>query len=164
MSLQDLGSLGELISAVAVVVSLLYLAVQIRQNTRSVRSSTFQSAVRDTTEIIDPMIHYPELNRIWYDGVHDFDSLSTEDRRRFAAYMTSTLRRLENLVYQTNEGTLAPESWEGVRANFKNTFSYPGTLVWWKRARHLFNRQLQEFIDNELSDGPQGDRDLLGAG
>jgi len=42
MSLEDLGNIGEFVAAVSVVVSLIYLAVQIRQNTRSVRASTYQ--------------------------------------------------------------------------------------------------------------------------
>ena len=156
MSIQDLGSLGELIGAVAVVVSLIYLAIQIRHNTQSVRSSAVQASVRDTTEIIDILVRDPELTRIWYDGIHDFESLSTEERRRFALYMNTVLRRLENLLYQTHHGALDPESWEGARANFGNTFSHPGTIAWWKRARHLFNRQLQEFVEGELLGGEQG--------
>lgn len=40
MTLQDLGALGEIVGAVAVVLSLLYVAAPIRQNTRSLRSAT----------------------------------------------------------------------------------------------------------------------------
>jgi hypothetical protein len=152
MSLEDLGNIGEFVAAIAVVISLVYLAIQIRQNTHSVRSSTFQAAIRDNTEIIDPLLRDPELNRIWYEGIRDFDSLSTEERRLFATYMTTALLRLENLVYQSRCGALDPESWEGTRGNFKNTFSQPGTRVWWKRARHIFNRQLQDFIEKEILD------------
>ena len=46
MSIQDLGSLGELVGAAAVVVSIIYLAVQIKQNSRLVRSSGYQTAVQ----------------------------------------------------------------------------------------------------------------------
>jgi hypothetical protein len=43
LTLQDLGSLGELIGGIAVVASLIYLALQIRQNTRSTHASMAQS-------------------------------------------------------------------------------------------------------------------------
>jgi len=55
LTLQDLGNLGELISAIAVVISLVYLAAQIRQNTKSVRTSTYQAILdssRSDTELI----------------------------------------------------------------------------------------------------------------
>ena len=48
LTLQDLGNIGELISGIAVVISLIYLAVQIRQNTRTVRTSTYQTVRRQT--------------------------------------------------------------------------------------------------------------------
>ena len=44
MTLDDLGNIGEFLGAIAVVASLLYLSMQIRQNTRSVKSATAQSA------------------------------------------------------------------------------------------------------------------------
>ena len=137
MSLQDLGNLGEFIGAVAVIVSLIYVGVQVRQNTQSVRTSAFQAAIRDATDTIDHVVHDSELIRIWLVGLRDLDSLSPEDRYRFAAYMTSVLRRYESLLYQTQQGTLDPDAWEGIRANLKNTFSHPGIVVWWKRARQL---------------------------
>jgi hypothetical protein len=43
MSIQDLGAIGELIAACATVVTLLYLAVQIRQNNRSLQEATSAS-------------------------------------------------------------------------------------------------------------------------
>ena len=45
LSLEDLGNIGEFVSAVAVVVSLLYLAMQIRQNTKSVQTSAYQAVL-----------------------------------------------------------------------------------------------------------------------
>ena len=47
MTIQDLGSLGELIAAVATVLTLGYLAVQLRQNTKALRSQTFQQSSMD---------------------------------------------------------------------------------------------------------------------
>lgn len=43
MTIQDLGSIGELVAAIATIATLAYLAVQVRQNTRSLRSSAFQA-------------------------------------------------------------------------------------------------------------------------
>jgi hypothetical protein len=43
MNLNDLANLGQVIGAIAVVVSLIYVALQIRQNTAAIRSATAQS-------------------------------------------------------------------------------------------------------------------------
>ena len=47
MTIQDLGGIGELIAAVATIATLAYLAIQVRQNTRALRSSTFQQISMD---------------------------------------------------------------------------------------------------------------------
>jgi hypothetical protein len=52
MSLEDLGNVGEFVAAVAVVVSLIYLAFQIRQNTRWLRASLKQSITDSTSHTI----------------------------------------------------------------------------------------------------------------
>ena len=156
MNWEALGAIGEIVGAVGVIVTLGYLAVQIRQNTKSLRASTFQGAIRDVVEHLDQLAGDAELTRIWFAGIRDFESLSSEDRQRFAVYTNSLLRRIENVVYQTSQGTLDPASWDGVRASLKDTFSNPGIVAWWKRARHLFNRQLQDFVEGELLGERQG--------
>ena len=51
MLLDDLGNVGEFLGSIAVVVSLLYLAVQIRQNTRSVRAAVYQEFTRESSQL-----------------------------------------------------------------------------------------------------------------
>lgn len=55
MTIQDLGSIGGLITAIATIATLFYLAMQVRQNARSVRASSFQSGV-DGIILLDNMI------------------------------------------------------------------------------------------------------------
>ena len=150
MTLEDLGNLGEFLGALAVVASFIYLAIQVRQSTRAVRNSTVHEVGRDVAAGMDQLNLDPELNRIWYDGLRDFEALSREEQRRFASYVTSILRRYENLLYQTRHGTLDPDAWAGLRKQLAFSFSQPGMLAWWKRAKNLFHPQLVEFIDNDI--------------
>jgi hypothetical protein len=150
MNWEAIGAVGEVFGALGVIVTLGYLAVQIRQNTRAVRNSTIHEVGRDLSAGMDQLNLDSELNRIWYDGLRDFDALSKEEQRRFASYFTSVLRRYENLVYQTQHGTLDPDAWLGVRKQLGFAFSQPGAAVWWKQAKNLFHPQLVEFIDDEI--------------
>ncbi len=150
MTLEDLGNLGEFLAALGVLVTLIYLAIQIRQNTHATRASTALEATRDQSAAMYQLNSDAELNRIFYQGCRDFESLSREEQRRFATYMTSTLRSLENILYQTEHGTLDREAWVGIREQIKYVFSQPGTIVWWKRAQNLFNPQLRQFVEREF--------------
>ena len=55
MTIQELGSLGEFIAAIATLATLVYLAVQIRQNTKSVRASTYHEAISDFAHGIEEL-------------------------------------------------------------------------------------------------------------
>jgi hypothetical protein len=101
-----LGNIGDFIGGIGVVVTLIYLAGQIRQNTRSVQVSAFHAAQRDVADILDSVASDPELTRIFFDGNRDYESLSRDDRRRYALCITSFLRKLESILHQTRLGTL----------------------------------------------------------
>ncbi len=61
MTIQDLGSLGELIAAVATVATLVYLALQIRQNTRVLRHAAERATVEDANNWRSYLIQHPEV-------------------------------------------------------------------------------------------------------
>jgi hypothetical protein len=153
MNWEALGAIAELLGAVGVVVTLFYLAVQIRQNTKSVRAATFQETMRDVSSLADLTTKDPDLARVYLAGIDDLASLPIEDRVRFGAFMLSFLRRIENLVYQTEQGMLDPDSWEGLREALRRIFAHPGTVAWWTRSQHAFNGPLRRFVERELLSG-----------
>ena len=152
MTLEDLGNLGEFVAGLAVVVSLVYLAIQIRQNTSAVRNSAYHEAIRDQAAGMDQLNSDAGLNRIWYEGLRDFGALSQDEQRRFATYATSVLRRYENLLYQTHHGAIDPHAWVGVAEQLKFAFAQRGMVVWWRRAKNLFSPELVEFVEKDLLD------------
>ena len=157
--LEDLGNLGDFISGVAVVVTLIYLTLQIRQNTVSVRAATIQSAAQANAEMLDHFVRDPELHRIYQAGTRDFESLSPEDRFRFASIMGSMLHRVEGMVYQSAKGLLPPESWEGGANRIKGAFALPGTRAWWERGKHAFNPGLRRWVEQEVISDPPSSLD-----
>lgn len=85
MTLQDLGALGEIIGAVAVVLSLLYVAAQIRQNTRSLRSATSFAVNQALAELNGRWVANTDgFTDLWLRGCADLDSLDPTERERFS--------------------------------------------------------------------------------
>ena len=153
MTLQDLGNIGEFVGAVGVVASLVYLAIQIRQNTRSVRASMYQEAVRDVAAASDVLASDAELARIWRTGLRDFDALQPDERQRFAAYALGLLRRMENVFYQTRHGALDFASWKGLLESLRFMHAQPGFVAWWARAQDVFSPAFREYVDREVTGG-----------
>ena len=82
MTIQDWGAIGELVGGVAVVVTLIYLALQIRQNTRAVRLSTSHAVAEDVRNMFALMAEQTELTEAIHKGSSDPGSISGAEKMR----------------------------------------------------------------------------------
>ena len=150
MDWNAIGAVAELLGAFGVIATLVYVTIQVRQNTLAVRTSACQEAIRDQALSMDQLNADADLNRIFYEGLKDLAALDINERRRFATYLTSALRRLENVLYQTQLGTIDPRAWAGIKEHMRFVFARPGAVEWWENAKNLFTPELVEFIDQQI--------------
>jgi hypothetical protein len=150
MSLQDLGNIGEFVAAVGVIVSLIYLAFQIRQNTKSVKINTFQALAATRTGFASGVVESPEVYTLLFAGLRDFQALQEEDRIRFGFLIYKLLAGIENQLFQYREGELPEDQFEHIRGVVRWYARWPGFDAWWKVQPIPFGEILTEFVDNEL--------------
>jgi hypothetical protein len=150
MSLDDLGNVGELVGAIAVVVSLLYLAVQIRQNTRSVRAATHHSSARAATETQNFFGQSNDAARIFLAGSRDSEELTEEERMRFDSMLLSIFMWYEDSFFQYQQSMIDGEVWEGRQQALLGQLKRPGTASWWSRRSKFFARSFVSYV-NRLS-------------
>ena len=144
--IETLGNLGDFLGGVGVIVTLIYLAYQIRQNTKSIRISAFQAAQRDVAQFMDSLATDPELVRIFFEGGRSFPELDQNDRQRYAALMVSLCKRLETIVHEVNAGHIEPNQCEGIIEHCRVTLEQPGAKQWWSEAQFLFNSELRDHV------------------
>ena len=85
MTIEDIGSLGELIGAIATVATLFYLAGQIRANTGAVKSAAAQSVHENFATWYRMLASDPELAQVLTDGLRDYSTLSESGKARFVS-------------------------------------------------------------------------------
>ena len=153
MTLEDLGNIGEAVSGIAVIVTIVYLAIQIRQNTKAVRTAAFQQVVDSFAEFSASLSHDRELVQIVINGNRDYDALNELDRGRYDLAMRSFLRRSENVFFQSEQGTLQAETWAGIRESLGSLFHAPGFQSWWKPRARFFNRTFRDFLQRSFLEG-----------
>jgi hypothetical protein len=146
VSLEDLGNIGEFVGAVAVVVSLLYLAIQIRQNTRSLRAQAHQSITSHIAELNRTIVESAEVAAIMEQGLADPLQLSASDRRRFNAYNSARFRHYDNLFYQYRAGTLEESQWRGFDNLLRFHFQQPGISRWWGDNTPYYSDEFVEYV------------------
>ena len=130
MTIQELGSIGELVGGLAVLLSLVYLALQIKQNTTSVRSATSAAVSESLSRVTEMVSSQPELARAWYQGRVQYDSLTDEERYRVTMFANTYLRRLESAFYQQERGLVDADQWQTTERHMVSFMSHPG-------AQHL---------------------------
>lgn len=109
MTLDDLGNIGELVSAVAVVISLVYLAVQIRQNTSSVRSAAFQELLNHVAQVNLRITDDPDIAELYLGAGSAPFPAGTADSLRWRGIVTTMLRHWAHEYAQHREGVISAE-------------------------------------------------------
>lgn len=150
VTLQDLGNIGEFVAAIATLITLIYLAAQIRQNTRAVRSSAFQQVVDSFSEISLAIGLNREVSEIFDRARVGLSALDSVERRRHWSVLLSLFRRAESVFFQSEQGTLPFESWEGIRELLRSALQSQGARQFWDENSFAFNDRFKTFVESEL--------------
>jgi hypothetical protein len=145
---EAVGAVGELVGAVAVVITLIYLSAQVRQNTRAVRGARFDSLARGQADIFQALLINPALNEIQERGSNAWDELSVEEKRVCNLILVQNFRFWENAFYQWREGMLEPWLWESQKNVMLSHFYRPGVQQWWSQRRMAFSREFGRFLED----------------
>ncbi len=119
MTLEDLGNLGDFVGGAAVIVTLVYLAVQIRQNTRMLRQATGQTFRSDSTAVIGLTAHSAENAAVYRKGLTHPDQLSPDERTHFFLLLTANFFHLAQGHLAYLEGAQSEVTWESQRLAVK---------------------------------------------
>lgn len=156
MNLEDLGNLGELLAALATLATLLYLAAQVRQNTRAVKSATFENITSEMGKNLEPIMSSGELSEIIIKGTTNPDSLNSEETLRLTCLFVSSFRKLESVFVQNRIGIIEDELTKGFERSVLGLLDTEFGHRWWKTAKATFYGPFSEHIDQQLSDRPSG--------
>ena len=150
MNLNDLANIGQVVGAIAVVISLIYVALQIRQNTNAVRSATAQTVHEHFARWYHLVAANDELAKIVANGLRDYGSLSEHERVRFIAAFMSFLSYSQNAFLKWRDGLLASSLWMGWELVIMNLVCAPGGKAFWKDRAYMFGDEFRRYIDDDL--------------
>ena len=131
MDLDSLAKLSELVGGVVLVISLIYLAYQLRQNTQSLRSENYARVLERMSTVQAQLSMDPELHHMFMVGAEDPARLSRADRIRFSWALYELFGAGEFMFHQARERALPPAVWARWEAAIGWWLSHPGMRAWW---------------------------------
>ena len=151
MTLQDLGSIGEFVGAFAVVLSMLYLAVQIRQNTAELKRSAFRDVHTTYSELRRLAIESPEISRLHFTALNDPESLSVQDTYRLEQFLTELGWASDQLLVVIETRLFPAKTWPLSLEFFVDHLESQAGQAWWNRTQEVYSSKLAREVAVELT-------------
>ena len=147
MDLAQLANLGEFIGGVTVLMTLVYLAVQVRQSNRFARAQVQQDSARMAMDLW--IASDLEGTELFLRARRDFDSLSDAEKVLAGARFSARVNYYETLFYAWLRGDVDDDLWESRIVRMKSIIGSGGERLWrdWKVS---FGKKFQDFVDKEV--------------
>jgi hypothetical protein len=152
MSIQDLGSVGEFVAAIATIATLIYLAIEVRRNTAATRSAAHQAQVDSTVGLHAMLANDPDIAGLILKANGDLSSLSPEDNLRLQYFYISHFNLWHSAYWNKNEGLLSEHVWsawdKAMTLVLKNQLACRQA---WAQTAEIYDRDFQSHVFKIIS-------------
>ncbi len=153
MDINTLAAWGEFLGGIAVVVSLVYLASQIRQNSRLLRTSAAATMGDADIAINSVLLGDTELLRVFTEGLTNPESLSLPESGRFGMVMDTAMRAFHRSFVFARGSGIDASLWETEVRSYSIVIRSAGGQRWWSTNRSIFSDEFGEFLDGLIREG-----------
>jgi hypothetical protein len=150
MSLSDLASLGAFVNGLAVLISLIYLALQVRWTKRNQQIAIRHSRASRIVEL-QLALADPALANAWLHGSGSPQEITQTELSQFINLCRSLFFHFEDSFYQREEGLLNDDAFQTVVAGARLSARSPGWRAAWRMARPNFGGRFLDFMDGVVA-------------
>jgi hypothetical protein len=159
MSLSDLASIGSFVSGVAVLISLVYLALQVRQAERNQRAILQQGRAARASDLTLRMAT-DDLSRVFAKVSFETDDISPQQLVQWLLIFRANMLGFEDTFFQHKHKVLDDDAYDSTVASFHLYLTLPVWRASWRRTRSQYDRSFAAFVDRLVDDiavGPPSD-------
>lgn len=139
-------AVAEILGAVAVVVTLLFLLKQIKTNSVMIQNSIAQASADHIANWSRQLTGNPELHRIYRTGLKG-DTLSNEDRGLFDLVLFQAFNSIHSIYFQYRNGGIKKDRWESEMRMFAPILKSPGGRASWDRQKYMLDVDFQKELE-----------------
>jgi len=152
MNWDALGAMGELFGALAVVLTLGYLAVQIRQNSDGMKVAAKLDIEKNFNEYTDLILQDSELLELQVKGLAGQD-LEAIEEIKFSLLMQRATRHFSSMYYQYQTQDLSEDEWYESRRLIRWFTFAPGYRSWWEQNKKNYRVDFRNYLSKIFESG-----------
>jgi len=150
MNWEMISAVGQMLGAVGVIISIIYLAAQIRNQNKESRRAAMNVLTTHWSDLNKSLVNDPGFAALWLRALHSFDELDGASKLRFGAHLGRFLRFADSLYLGVLDGTLDRRLWRGYERTLADTVAYPGFQTWWATRKHWHTDEFCALIDRHI--------------
>lgn len=133
--------------------SLIYFAVQLREQTRERRQEAMNALTVQWGELTKALHENAEFAALFLRGVHSFHDLDAVSKLRFSAFQNRFFKNFEGMYYSRREGILGRELWDEIDRTMSDFLAYDGVRKWWETRKHWHTEEFGRVVDEIIARG-----------
>ena len=153
MNWDALGAIAEFLGAIGVIVTLFYLASQLRRNSRALEAATNQAVADATQERLLAPAQNPELAAA-YAKSRTGEELSPTEETQLAFFSRATFRGIQNAFFQHRQGLISDDVWRNYEQVLINHSNGAYVMDWWNTERATFDSEFVQAYEVLISSTP----------
>ena len=142
-----LGAIGQLAAVFVGIPSLIYLALQIRAQTKERRISAVNALTVQWGNMTNALHDSAELSDIYLRGAQSFNNLDPVSKLRFSAFFNRFMNYFEAMYFAHRDGILMGQSWRKVERTMCDLLAAPGVHEWWAVRRQWHTEEFATVVD-----------------
>lgn len=129
------------------IVTLGYLAVQIRQNTESLRMSAELAVSQQTADFAARVRAQPQMVKLWDAAAADPTSLSVDDKAQFRWVVAELFMIYEGQYQLYRPGHISEAAWKSKADMIRGLLENPVVAEWWSMRMAPFSQDFRDYIE-----------------
>ena len=138
MSFEQISYLAQIVASVAVVASLIFVALQIKQNTRALQRNEHNSTMEQWTVIRQAIAQNREIAELMTAGLHGERAMDAADQLRLEQMLQENAWAAYHIWDRTERGIFPKGTFEATGGALLGTLlRTPGGEDWWRQAKNI---------------------------
>ncbi len=153
MTLEQYYYIGELIATGALVISLVYVGIQVKLSTKATQAGTAQAYVDTMNGYVGLINSSPNLANILHRAANGLENPKEGEVIQFSAFLEQCFITMEAFYFEWKQGLLLPEVWETYGRHMAALLAQPGQQEWWEIRRSWFHEEFQKHVEGLVEQG-----------